>query len=375
MIYFWILFISILFFLKRDCQNFFTIENKEMELNQFYSDSKQGKNYFFVFLDILITSILVGIRYDVGTDYMTYVHYVFPQITSHVKSYEPLFNVIVRIFEPNFGFPVVFLILAFIFFSFLYLSVLKNSPYFVFSVFISIGLLFLSFSMSGIRQAISMSVFLYSLKYIYKGDLKRYLLFILIACAFHSSAVVYLPIYFLRNIKFDLKYCILLPFFFFLTPTLGPIITMISNRFGFYATYFNNIGNWGGNFGYNVLIFILELLVFLVYCFVGQKVTRNNDPINIGVWIQYLASLILSINSIIPTSTRVMMLFLIGNVVFIPLLIFRLNNLEARIIFFCLFSVILFLIFYWYVMVNNQYDTIPYHIIWKNQIYYPDILN
>lgn len=66
------------------------------------------------------------------------------------------------------------------------------------------------FTLTGLRQAMALSFVLFSYQYILQRNFKKFILFLLIAAAFHISAVVFLPAYFIAKIKMGIKQLIVL---------------------------------------------------------------------------------------------------------------------------------------------------------------------
>ena len=58
---------------------------------------------------------------------------------------------------------------------------------------------FFFWTLNGIRQAIAITIFMFSIQYLVKGDIKKYLIFMSLAALFHTSVILFIPIYFLRN--------------------------------------------------------------------------------------------------------------------------------------------------------------------------------
>jgi len=69
---------------------------------------------------------------------------------------------------------------------------------------------FFFFSHSAIRQSIAIAIFFYSIKFIIEGKFNKYIIFILVASLFHQSALMLLPIYFLRKVQFNRNIVIIL---------------------------------------------------------------------------------------------------------------------------------------------------------------------
>ena len=82
-------------------------------------------------------------------------------------------------------------------FSFRY----SENPVLSITLFITVA--GLTFEMSAIRQSIAMSICLCSVKFIKNGKFIPFVLVVLSAMLFHLSAIVFLPIYFLRKFKYN----------------------------------------------------------------------------------------------------------------------------------------------------------------------------
>jgi hypothetical protein len=76
------------------------------------------------------------------------------------------------------------------------------SPLIVFSIFVG-GFFF--FSLSGVRQSLSIAIFFYSIIFIINKNIIQYMMMILLASLFHLSAIVLLPLYFINRIKYYYK--------------------------------------------------------------------------------------------------------------------------------------------------------------------------
>ena len=68
-----------------------------------------------------------------------------------------------------------------------------------FSLFITLGLY--TFMVQGMRQAIAMAILLFAIDFCKKRKLLPFVLMVLIAVAFHKTAIIFLPVYFLYGIK------------------------------------------------------------------------------------------------------------------------------------------------------------------------------
>lgn len=144
---------------------------------------------FETIFPLLLFAVVFGMRYDVGTDHLTYLTKYVNRVTT--ERYELLFASITALCQKiNLHYTVYFGILAFIQVFFFYYS-FKDERYLY--PFLSFFLFTTEDWMSWmniIRQALAICVCLYSLKFIEEKKLWKYLLCILIAFLFHRSAVI-----------------------------------------------------------------------------------------------------------------------------------------------------------------------------------------
>jgi hypothetical protein len=156
---------------------------------------------FKTIFPLFIFSVVFGIRYDVGVDHLNYLEgYLWGD---YVSKNDLLFNLLSDIgWKLNIHFSIYFGFIAFIQIFFFFYA-FKNEkylyPYLVFFLF-SNGEWF--FWMNGIRQALAMCIWIFSIKYIEEKKNIKYLICWIVALLFHKSAIILLLIYpVLRNGK------------------------------------------------------------------------------------------------------------------------------------------------------------------------------
>lgn len=88
-----------------------------------------------------------------------------------------------------------------IFFTMFAASRQKMAPLHV--VFVGFVLLYLSFDMNVMRQGVALSSFLCAITYISEKNWKKYLLFALIALGFHTSTILWTPLYFFSYLHLE----------------------------------------------------------------------------------------------------------------------------------------------------------------------------
>ena len=153
-------------------------------------------------LGLLILVFIVGLRYDVGVDYLGY-RYDFEGIVNNEGQWE----------RYEFGYKVVgyglsilglgawslFMFTAFITWYY-FIRSFEVFPFLLkwgFLFAMTTGFLFAS--MNGMRQTMALVIFMYAVKFIEERSLLKYTLFMLLAFSFHTSIVLVYPVYFFIN--------------------------------------------------------------------------------------------------------------------------------------------------------------------------------
>ena len=85
----------------------------------------------------------------------------------------------------------------FIFKTLVYNDTLKWGVFFTFTL----GLLIMANDQ--VRQAVALSIFLFSVKYMEQNNFKKYIQWIIIASLFHYTAIALIPVFFLKKIKLN----------------------------------------------------------------------------------------------------------------------------------------------------------------------------
>jgi hypothetical protein len=162
--------------------------------------------------------VFVGIRYGVGNDYFVYYdNFKGIRNGTDTSADELLYLVLNKMFPFEFG------IFFFSFFSFFFLK--KTIDYFspkhsVLSYFIFYSFFLILFEIHIIRQGLAISLVLYSYKYLFNKKYVVFILFVLVASAFHKSALIVLPCALILNfiqttiLQFILVIFSLIVFFF-----------------------------------------------------------------------------------------------------------------------------------------------------------------
>ena len=202
-------FLFVYFELSNQLSSFFVSSVSCRSLSS-YAFSKKSKLVYVI--PIIVLSLVLGLRYNVGTDYLAYKEIYDTQNSDLFwnivnERIEPLYQIINHI-PFLFGLPYYYMsiLVCFIMFSLFYLSLDKDRDmvkWYCVTLLIS-GTLFSFLNIQ--RHAMAFCVFLFSIRYVYNRSLFKYLICILIAMGFHYSSFILFPCYLLgvkRKILID----------------------------------------------------------------------------------------------------------------------------------------------------------------------------
>jgi hypothetical protein len=173
-----------------------------------YLDCYGGKNRILVYsLAVAFLALLAGTAYGIHSDFEAYRRAFtslrsLPQVFSVFSSFEPGFLALMLGFKqlfPNFFLFYLFIISLCVCLSGNSFFRYSSAPFIVVFLFFCSGYMPLSFQV--MRQGIAAALFLFSLRYIADG--RKWIAFLLcaLACTFHYSAIVLLPIVFFADFK------------------------------------------------------------------------------------------------------------------------------------------------------------------------------
>jgi hypothetical protein len=171
-----------------------------------FTQAKLPGNLSFLvfFLVSLILICFAGFRGDIEGDYESYKD-IFQQSVwgySKAANIEPGYFYFNK-FVLHFGLPfqvVIFLMAIFSILPKLYFFK-RHSTNFALSVLIYYATVYFIFDFIQIRQAVSIAIFMYALKFVYERKFWPYFFCMIAAAQIHLSAVLVIPCYFLFNVK------------------------------------------------------------------------------------------------------------------------------------------------------------------------------
>jgi hypothetical protein len=221
--------------------------------------------------------LFLALRFNFGNDYKAYLeafysvnYYGKVDIFDETNQFEPAWTLLNRLFKP-FGFFAMTAVLA-AFHSFVFYRFIKKYlpvKYYWIAVFLYVfspG--FLLVMSTAMRQSVAITLFIFSIDYIFSKNALKYYLCIALASLFHTSAIVLIPVYFLGFVNWRIKWIsgiIIISFFtsilFFRSYITSRVNQFIINYIPDYGIYEGGAELGSGlGFAYTLLLFIMVLI-------------------------------------------------------------------------------------------------------------------
>lgn len=330
-------------------------KNKKKE-----NETKILSYYISITISFFILFLFLGIRYNVGFDYSyTYVPQYYNIIRGNNTHFEFLFvclNKFVYFFFDNVDW--VFIISAFITVFIVYNVICKRVNNIVLGIFLYIGTRMYLYSFTQVRQYIAIAIFLYASKYIVEKKMYRYFFWIIIASLIHKTAILYIPVYFVRNIKLSRrKYMIVAVIAVFCAPIISILYNYVGNYlYGWYIS--NEIGLGNSSIVMGVINLFVIILSILFYNNVNTNI-ENRILLNI----QLIAWIIFATTQSLNESYRIVALFMYISILLIPKIYESIKNKNNKKV--VMITIIILFSLCIYVYLKNDTSMIPYRTIFN----------
>lgn len=324
-------------------------------------EKKTKGQVILAILSALPFIVLAGFRYNVGCDFASYARYFdnFEYMSIHKMEFG--FNLLIQIIKfftnNNLWF---FIVSAGIFIFFVYKAIYEQSVNPVLSIFLLFSTTYFTTYLNGMRQLMAISIFLYAIKYIRDRKFFKYLFFISISCALHTSSIIYIPVYFLYNVKIKPKYQILiLTLCFILKNTLFEILNSLF-LLSKYSVYNEVFAVRDAN---NILI-ILEITT-LLFALIFYKKTSDRyseRDYNFFCILKLIAAIISIFDGAIPIIGRLRWNFGLPIIIFIPMILDKIENKKIRFLIELSICVLYLIYVFVSIEINDSHCVLPYQL-------------
>ncbi|MDF1494089.1 EpsG family protein [Caproiciproducens sp. CPB-2] len=311
---------------------------------------------------------LSAIRYNVGTDFITYnalfqdirKAHSFPKalgISPMEWGYTAL-NRIIGYFTDNFVW--VSAICSVLIITLIIWTCYKYSEHFSLSIYFYLTLGFLYFSYNGIRQAFALSIVFAALPFLYRREYLKYFLVVLFAALFHISILIFIPVSFIIHIKLNAKNFIISSIIIGILYILLDKLALIAIRFMPKYSIYLNTEFLQPNRNYKSIL--LYLLIFLSLYILKNKLLFINPINNILINFAFVALAMSIMQTKVDIFSRFVPSFAIYSILSIPQIIdcFE-GNKQKR---FALVTVLTIgFLFHFYQLYVGNGGVVPYQTV------------
>ena len=257
-----------------------------------YFNMKSTNKGIFLFISFYFLFLVASLRFDIGTDYINY-HIIFHMIELDgdfkIEVGFLLLNKILIFF--NLPFEIAIAIYSFLTLIFIYIAIPRKYLMLFIFLYIASNSYFQSFSL--IRQSLAISIILYAIPYINKNSFFKYLIWVIIASSIHLSAILFLPIYFMRKLSVNYFYAYAIIIWYFIVQYTEIIEFLFMNiisltPYGIYigGAFFDREIATGSGLG--VLFRLLIGIIILLY---STRIKDKTPEVNIYLLLLFLYEL------------------------------------------------------------------------------------
>lgn len=349
---------------------YFIIYALDTLLGYVIEDEKKRKTFFCILAGAVLV-LLLGLRHpSMGWDLGYYINntgylFSFDRLNTYslaeilqmkeYLNYERgyiIFNKLVGIISDNQQF---FLFVCAVFSMIpIFFYIKRKSTLPLLSTFILMGLPVFLMSYSGLRQAIAISLTVWSVKYIEEKRVIPFILAVLFASLFHKTAIVFLvayPLYYIRmNDLWKLITVLSLPVIFIFK---GPLFSVLSKIFKNTAVVDDNGA---------ITLFLVFCAVYIYLILLNKKFDETQNGV---VNLFYIACVCQAFGGIYQTAIRVGYYFMIYLIVALPNTITQNKNKQEYQTNYLL-VLIAFLVFGLYSIRTSTWAmAYPYYFFWE----------
>ena len=329
-------------------------------------NTEKKKKSFVVFCGIVLFLFMaLRSRYLGSTDSLNYYNMMRRAVNCDTFSryYDPEgveigFQVLVFLLSRIFHDSQMILVLSSALYAFsICFFVYHNSDDTAFSLTMYVCLGLFSFQVQGMRQAIAMSVCMMAYELVKKRKLALFLLAVLPLILIHRTAIIFIPVYFIYNLKYDAKGLVMIAGFSAALLFASKRVVAIANML--FDSDYNQTKDSGGFIAVMVYILIIVFAVFF------DKELKTNDARKGLFYVTVLGAVFYLMRYFgTQAAERISFYFLFGQTALLPGTISLLKPKERTLVKLIVYVLMIALFAY---RLRGS-DLAPYKFFWQEPI-------
>ena len=341
---------------KKESVELFTIL-QHIKFVNFKKGKKEPIGLFTVFFVGFPLFFISAFRYNVGTDFQSYLRDII--LTRHNVEFfiEPFFKIVYRcIIQFNLNEQWLFIITSIcIVFPIVWCS-FRESPMPTLSLFLFWSTTYFFCSMNGIRQFVAIAILMISLKYVEERKLIKFLICIALAACVHMTSIVFAIVYLLYNVKISPKKAIVISAVLYVLSNPIAELAIILAEYTRYGRYIGSVFDNGQGNSFRFAIQLSILVFSSVFYKDDPKYSLYYKLQVITVWIYAFAGKIVLIRRLAWT-------FGTPAIILIPMAVMMIKNKSTR--YFCVFAICtMFFIYSFLSTIWGIQGCYPYQFVW-----------
>jgi hypothetical protein len=302
--------------------------------------AKSSRMYSVIslFFTLLIFVLIAGLRNNVGADWVSYLD--FYHNVEEAERVEIGYRLLNNYFSGLSVSYTIFLLSINLFsLIFMFYFIKKNTKLMLLASLLLFCDLYLYYNLSGIRQAIAISITCYSITYVINRQFLKFVFSVLLASCFHFSAIVFIFIYYLPkelpSFKFIVGVIILFIIGWIFKENIAEIITLYNIKDAtFYVKNQDSIISFKG---YIVGIVKRSILVIVLFLYGRRFFSDKNNWLFTNIYLFGLIIYICTYNISPDIGVRLSSYFTIFEIVIVGRLICSIKKLSNRLFIFSIF--------------------------------------
>ena len=226
------------------------------------------------------------------------------------------------------------------------------NPVLGYTMYITLGLY--TFTAQGLRQAIAMSICLFTIEFARKRKFLQFVLLILLAATFHRSAILFLVIYFMYGKRVKSVWSVLIFAMYGIWLLLTDSIMALGNLI-FDRNYQGTVESGG-----TIAVIIYLLIIVCGFLFVPKD--RSDDEFSLFMFITSLGCCIYLMRYVgVQAAERVSFYFMYGQIILLPAIFDNFNIRSRTLANICVIGACIILFYYRL----GSSRLVPYLFFWQ----------